>query len=59
MSHGFEFTFKNLVKQVRALVPLLMPLTVMTIKRCEELADAMTVRGYGMSDRQHYFTVFG
>jgi energy-coupling factor transport system permease protein len=51
MSHGVEFTFKNPVKQVRALVPLLMPLTVMTIKRSEELADAMTVRGYGMSDR--------
>ena len=51
MSHGIEFTFKNPVKQVRALVPLLMPLTVMTIRRSEELADAMTVRGYGMSDR--------
>ncbi|MGC9208838.1 MAG: energy-coupling factor transporter transmembrane component T family protein [Nitrososphaeria archaeon] len=45
-SHGVELNFKNPIKLVKALAPMMI-----AINRSEELADAMTVRGYGMSDK--------
>jgi energy-coupling factor transport system permease protein len=50
-SRGIEFNFKNPVKLVGVLAPLIMPLTMIAIRRSEELADAMIVRGYGIYDK--------
>jgi energy-coupling factor transport system permease protein len=50
-SRGIEFNFKNPVKLVGVLAQLIMHLTRIAIKRSEELADAMIVRGYGIYDK--------
>ncbi|MGC8557828.1 MAG: energy-coupling factor transporter transmembrane component T family protein [Nitrososphaeria archaeon] len=50
-SHGVELNFKNPIKLVKALAPMMIAMVMIAIRRSEELADAMTVRGYGMSDK--------
>ncbi|GAK29933.1 ABC-type cobalt transport system, permease component CbiQ and related transporters [Weissella oryzae SG25] len=45
-ARGVEFNEGNIVKRVKAYVPLLIPLFVNAIKRAIELGDAMEARGY-------------
>ncbi|GGB07670.1 energy-coupling factor transporter transmembrane protein EcfT [Macrococcus hajekii] len=46
MSRGSDMTTGNVMKRLKALVPLLVPLFVSAFKRAEDLAVAMEVRGY-------------
>jgi len=46
MSRGSDMTVGSIVKRLRAIVPLLVPLFVSAFRRAEELAVAMEVRGY-------------
>ncbi len=45
-ARGADFTGGGLLKRARALVPVLVPLTVGAFRRADELAEAMESRGY-------------
>ena len=45
-ARGADFTSGGLLTRARALVPLLVPLTVGAFRRADELAEAMESRGY-------------
>ena len=54
-SRGMNFHQGNLVKRVKHLVPVLIPLFVNSFKRAEDLATAMEARGYDPdSPRTHF-----
>ena len=45
-ARGTEFGEGNIFKQMKTLVPILLPLFVSSLNRSEELANVMEVRGY-------------
>jgi energy-coupling factor transport system permease protein len=45
-SRGADFSSGSLVKRARALIPILVPLFVSSLKRADELATAMECRCY-------------
>ncbi|MGI9049119.1 MAG: energy-coupling factor transporter transmembrane component T family protein [Rubrobacteraceae bacterium] len=54
-ARGADFTEGGLIQRVRALVPVLVPLTVGAFRRADELAEAMESRGYrGVEGRTRY-----
>lgn len=54
-ARGADFSEGNIVGRVRALVPVLVPLTVGAFRRADELAEAMESRGYrGGEGRTRY-----
>lgn len=54
-SRGMNFAEGSLVRRVRRMVPILIPLFVDSFKRAEELATAMEARGYDpAAPRTHY-----
>lgn len=54
-ARGADFTSGGLVSRTRALLPLLIPLTVGAFARADELAEAMESRGYtGGDGRSRY-----
>jgi energy-coupling factor transport system permease protein len=54
-ARGADFETGGLVRRARALVPLLIPLTVGAFRRADELAEAMESRGYrGGTGRVRY-----
>lgn len=54
-ARGAEFSEGGLIKRVKAIVPILVPLTVGAFRRADELADAMESRGYrGGEGRTRY-----
>lgn len=54
-ARGADFETGGLVRRARALVPLLIPLTVGAFRRADELAEAMESRGYrGGAGRVRY-----
>jgi energy-coupling factor transport system permease protein len=50
-SRGLEFEKGNLVRRVRNMVPILIPLVVNSVIRSGELAEAMESRAYGSTPR--------
>ncbi len=54
-ARGADFSEGGLLRRVRALIPVLVPLTVGAFRRADELADAMESRGYrGGEGRTRY-----
>jgi energy-coupling factor transport system permease protein len=54
-ARGADFETGGLVRRARALVPLLIPLTIGAFRRADELAEAMESRGYrGGAGRVRY-----
>lgn len=54
-ARGAEFSEGNVVKRLRAILPILVPLTVGAFRRADELAEAMESRGYrGGEGRTRY-----
>ncbi|AHY47194.1 ABC-type cobalt transport system permease component CbiQ-related transporter [Rubrobacter radiotolerans] len=54
-ARGAEFSEGGLIRRARALVPILIPLTVGAFRRADELAEAMESRGYrGGEGRTRY-----
>lgn len=49
-ARGADFSEGGLVKRVRAMLPVLVPLTVGAFRRADELAEAMESRGYRSSE---------
>ena len=45
-ARGVEFGEGNIVKQMKAVTPILVPLFVSSFNRADELANAMEARGY-------------
>ncbi len=45
-SRGVDFNEGNFIDQVKQIISLLIPMFVISIKRAEDLADAMEARGY-------------
>lgn len=54
-ARGVEFGEGHLLKQVKAIIPMLIPLLVGAINRAEELAIAMEARGYKGSEGRSKF----
>jgi energy-coupling factor transport system permease protein len=50
-SRGLEFERGNILKRVRNMVPILIPLVVNSVIRSGELAEAMESRAYGSSPK--------
>jgi energy-coupling factor transport system permease protein len=50
-SRGLEFEKGNILKRVRNMVPILIPLVVNSVIRSGELAEAMESRAYGSTPR--------
>jgi energy-coupling factor transport system permease protein len=50
-SRGLEFEKGNIVKRVRNMVPILIPLVVNSVIRSGELAEAMESRAYGSTPK--------
>jgi energy-coupling factor transport system permease protein len=50
-SRGLELEKGNLLKRMRNMIPILIPLVVNSVIRSGELAEAMESRGYGSSPR--------
>ncbi len=48
-SRGADFENGNLIKRIKALVPVLIPLLISAFRRADELADAMDARCYSGS----------
>lgn len=54
-ARGADFSSGGLVSRVRAMLPVLVPLTVGAFARADELAEAMESRGYtGGEGRSRY-----
>jgi len=49
-ARGAEFSEGGLIRRVKAIIPILVPLTVGAFRRADELADAMESRGYRGGD---------
>lgn len=45
----------NMLARVRQIIPLLVPITAAAIRRSDILADALIVRGWGISRRRTYY----
>lgn len=54
-ARGTEFGEGNLVRQMRTLVPIFLPLFASSLNRAEELANVMEARGYRSSVRRSTF----
>ena len=46
VSRGSDFNEGNLIQKIKKFIPILIPLFIATLKRADELATAMEVRGY-------------
>ncbi len=54
-ARGADFSEGGLLRRVRAMLPVLVPLTIGAFRRADELAEAMESRGYrGGEDRTRY-----
>ena len=55
MARGADFESGNLVKRVKATIPILVPLLLSALRRADELGDAMDARCYtGGNHRTKY-----
>lgn len=52
VSRGSDFNEGNLLQKIRKFIPILIPLFIATIKRADELATAMEVRGYSTTGKR-------
>jgi len=51
-ARGADFLHSRLFKKIKILVSLLIPIFIVSIKKAEEMADAMSVRGYELGKRR-------
>ena len=54
-ARGSEFGEGSLIRQMKTLVPVFLPLFVSSLNRAEELANVMEVRGYQSSEQRSTF----
>ncbi len=57
-SRGYEMQKKGLIKQIKNLFPLLIPLIICSIRRAFNVAEALESRAFGSTkDRSYYYTI--
>lgn len=56
-ARGMVFGEGNLVEQMRALVPLVLPLFRNSLKRAEEMADTLEVKGYQSDQKRTHYRI--
>lgn len=57
-SRGYELRKKGVIRQVKNLFPLLIPLIICSVKRAFNVAEALESRAFGSrKERSYYFTI--
>ncbi|HDZ17042.1 hypothetical protein LCGC14_0771210 [marine sediment metagenome] len=57
-SRGYEIQKKGLIKQIKNLFPLLIPLIICSIRRAFNVAEALESRAFGsIKNRSYYYTI--
>jgi energy-coupling factor transport system permease protein len=57
-SRGYELKKKGIIRQVKNLFPLLIPLIICSVKRAFNVAEALEFRAFGSrKERSYYFTI--
>lgn len=51
-ARGAQFESRNIFKKVKAIIPVLIPLLLSSLRRAEELGDAMDARCYGSGNKR-------
>lgn len=54
MARGYESDTKNVLKKIRIIVPLAVPLLVSAVRRVQTRAISMEIRGFGRSSRSNF-----
>ncbi len=57
-SRGLEVEGGKFLERIRKLVPLLVPLIIVAIRRGYQLAEALESKAFGSSDRRGYYVVY-
>ncbi|MGX7112612.1 energy-coupling factor transporter transmembrane component T family protein [Gemella cuniculi] len=57
ISRGSDFNEGNLIQKTRKFIPILIPLFIATLKRADELATAMEVRGFSTTNSRTRYKV--
>lgn len=57
LSRGSNFNEGNLVTKIKKFIPILIPLFIATLKRADELATAMEVRGYSLTKQRTRYKI--
>ena len=56
-ARGVELDKGNLLKRIRNIVPIIVPLIIVSIRRALSIAESMESRGFGSSDKRTYMNV--
>ncbi|NLI91269.1 MAG: energy-coupling factor transporter transmembrane protein EcfT [Peptococcaceae bacterium] len=54
MARGYESDTKNLIRKIRIIIPLAVPLLVMAVRRVQTRAVSMEIRGFGRKGRSNF-----
>ncbi|RLG46531.1 MAG: hypothetical protein DRN90_06360 [Thermoproteota archaeon] len=54
-SRGLELTKGSLLRRIRNMIPILIPLVVLAIRRAQQLAEALESRAFGSGKRTSYW----
>jgi energy-coupling factor transport system permease protein len=55
-SRGMKIATGGLLKRARSLIPLLVPMIIMSIRRSQQLSEALEVRAFGSGKRSFYYS---
>jgi energy-coupling factor transport system permease protein len=56
-ARGVELDKGSLLKRIRNIVPIIVPLIIVSIRRALSIAESMESRGFGASDKRTYMNV--
>lgn len=56
-ARGLDFETGSFLRRARNLIPILVPMVVLSIKRSIEIAEALETRGFGSERRTRYFDI--
>jgi energy-coupling factor transport system permease protein len=55
-SRGMKIATGGLLKRARSLIPLLIPMIIISIRRSQQLSEALEVRAFGSGKRSFYYS---
>lgn len=56
-ARGVDFASGGLIKRIKSVIPIMIPLFISAFKRAEDLATAMEARGYRDSDQRTKYRI--
>ena len=56
-ARGLDLESGNFLKRAKNMIPILIPMVVLSIKRSVEIAEALEARGFGSERRTRYFDI--